>query len=175
VLVRSAGRITSVNYPQSKIYDAYGDLSNVDAYTGTADTSKRTKIYNMDAAGVATIAGMASYPNQATNYVTGGTYNRAELQFTIEDPVPAQPFLPGDRYGLAVYQSQKLPRGFSSVVDGTPPTAVNMLKAIFEPDGRRGANSIQDIVVYETIKGNVQHHRVTFTIGSNGSIAVKRN
>jgi prepilin-type N-terminal cleavage/methylation domain-containing protein len=180
VLVRSAGRITGVNYANSQVYDAYGDLSNQDAFTQAQDSSGSTKIYNMDAAGMAVVASLnIAFPGTpyATNYTVNppATYNRPELIIGIQNPVPAQPFQVGNLYGLAVYQSQKLPRGFSCVVDGTTPTTADMRKAIFEADGRRGIGSIQNIVVYETIMGNVTHHRVTFTIESDGSITVVRD
>jgi type II secretory pathway pseudopilin PulG len=178
VVVRAAGRVTRVDYANGKVYDAYGDLSDDNAYTGTSGGPQGIKIYNMDTNGMATVDGIDLTSATATNYVTNTQYTRTELCFFISSPSPAHPFEPLDHYGLEVYQMQRIPKGFTCRVNtdsssGLIPTSANMLKVIFEPDGRRGAGSITQIEVYETIVGNTPAHRVTFLIESDGKIKVK--
>jgi hypothetical protein len=92
-------------------------------------------------------------------------------------------FEEGDRYGLEVYQMQRLPKGFYCKVSADenadagslqiPSAADDNNKVVFEPDGRRGVGSIGKIVVFEKIAEDNARNRVSFKIESSGKITVE--
>jgi prepilin-type N-terminal cleavage/methylation domain-containing protein len=172
VLVRSAGRITKND--TTHIYDAYADLS------AAANTNMDSRIYNMDTNGMAKLTGIEWVDGRTNNLITRIPYDRPEWCLSIIDQVPAGNFRVGHRYGMEVYQMQRLPEGFYCKVESVgrpalsfPDIAMNNNKVVFEPDGRRGSHSISKIVVYEKIVGeSAAANRVTFTIDATGKIAI---